>query len=226
MRCLVALVVAGSLCVQVSAQTTKDKAAAEAYVARLAAIVNRMTDAETPKHPELMETQNLKLRYTVGPTGHVQSVEILSANPHRRGAETLARLIKDIVFPPYPKELLQSGANRIDGILDWRGQFHVAETKTYNQYNLEVHKMLQDDVLPAFNTSRHPLAVDYEFYLNEKGRVVRFSAHAKTGGTWAEQVLVRSIRRLKFPAVPAKVFQELGEKPPLRIYGTMEWEPK
>jgi len=86
--------------------------------------------------------------------------------------------------------------------------------------------MLEDDVIPAFSTPSHRLEVDYEFYLDARGRVASLATHAKAGGQWAEQIIARSIRRLKFPPVPAQVFEELKQKPPLRIFGTITWDPR
>src|SRR5207248_10998718 len=49
--------------------------------------------------------------------------------------------------------------------------------------------------------------------------------HAKAGGQSAEQIVARSIRRIKCPPIPAEVLKELDEKPPMKIYGTMSWDP-
>jgi hypothetical protein len=90
---------------------------------------------------------------------------------------------------------------------------------------MRVHKILQDDVRSSFNAPHH-LEVDYEFYLDARGHVTSTKVHAKAGGQSAEQIIVRSIRRLKFPPIPPQVFKELQEKPPLRIFGTMSWDPE
>jgi hypothetical protein len=68
--------------------------------------------------------------------------------------------------------------------------------------------------------------VDYEFYLDAQGLVVNLHANAKAGGSWAERAIADSIRALKCPPVPPQVFKELDQKPPLRIYGTLSWDPK
>jgi hypothetical protein len=68
--------------------------------------------------------------------------------------------------------------------------------------------------------------VDYEFYLDRQGHVTSMKVHAKAGGQWAEQIMARSIRRLKCPPIPPQVFKELEEKPPLKIFGTMSWDPQ
>ena len=99
------------------------------------------------------------------------------------------------------------------------------ETPTAYDYNMRVHHILQDDVTPSFHAPRH-LEVDYEFYLNSHGHVTSMKVHAKAGGQSAEQIIARSIRRIKCPPIPPKVFKELEQKPPLRIYGTMTWDPK
>jgi hypothetical protein len=95
----------------------------------------------------------------------------------------------------------------------------------YYKYNLLVHKMLEEKVAPAFSKQAHRLEVDYEFNLDFQGRVTSLKTHAKAGGQEAEQTIARSIRALKFPAVPAQVFIELNQPPPLRIWGTLSWEP-
>jgi hypothetical protein len=95
----------------------------------------------------------------------------------------------------------------------------------YYKYNLRVHKMLEDKVAPAFGTQTHRVEVDYEFNLDFQGHVTSLKTHAKAGGQWAEQTIARGIRALNFPAVPAQVFIDLKEEPPLRIYGTMTWDP-
>jgi hypothetical protein len=99
------------------------------------------------------------------------------------------------------------------------------EDSAYYRYNMRVHRMLQDDLMPAFHAPHH-LEVDYEFYLDRQGHLTSMKVHAKAGGQWAEQIMARSIRRLKCPPIPSQVFKELEEKPPLRIFGTMSWDPQ
>jgi hypothetical protein len=88
-----------------------------------------------------------------------------------------------------------------------------------------VHKIMQTDLEPSFHAAYH-LEVDYEFYLNPDGKLTSMRVHAKAGGQSAEQIVARSIRRIKCPPIPPKVFKELKEKPPLKIYGTMTWDPR
>jgi hypothetical protein len=214
------------MCFHAVAHASEKKSAADAYARRLAAIVDRLIDSELSKHQELLNAVSMKLRYNVDRTGRVQNVDILSAEPDLRGAKTVARLLKAMAFPPFPKELLQEGADRIEGHLNWTRSGQDPKNSSYYRYNLRVHKMLEDDVIPAFSTPSHRLEVDYEFYLDARGRVVSLATHAKTGGQWAEQITARSIRGLKFPPVPAQVFEELKQKPPLRIFGTMTWDPR
>src|ERR1700760_25721 len=90
----------------------------------------------------------------------------------------------------------------------------------YYKYNMRVHKLLQDKVKPLFTGQPARFEVHYEFYLDAQGHVTSLNAHAKAGGKWAEQTLVDSIRSLKCPPIPPQVFNELKEKPPLKIYGT------
>ena len=225
MRYLTALTIS-LMCFHAVARAAEKKSAADAYAGQLAAIVDRLIDSELPKHRELLNTVSMKLRYNVGRTGHVQNVDILSAEPDRRGAKTVARLLKAAGFPPFPKELLQEGADRIEGNLNWMRSGQKPNNSSYYRYNLRVHKLLQDEVAPAFSTSSRRLEVDYEFYLDAQGRVVSLKSHPKAGGGRAEQIIARSIRRLKFPPVPVQVFEELKQKPPLKIFGTMTWDPR
>jgi hypothetical protein len=101
-----------------------------------------------------------------------------------------------------------------------------AATPAFDKYNLRVHKMLQDQVRPAFVTQPRRLEVDYEFYVDAHGRVVNLHANAKAGGGWAERAIADAIRALKCPPVSPQVFKELEQKPPLKIYGTLSWDPK
>ena len=90
-----------------------------------------------------------------------------------------------------------------------------AESPTYYKYRMQVHKIMQGDLEPSFHAS-YRLEVDYEFYLDPHGDLTRMKVHAKAGGKWAEQVVARSIRRIKCPPIPPKVFKEIREKPPLK----------
>jgi hypothetical protein len=76
----------------------------------------------------------------------------------------------------------------------------------------------KEKVRPAFATQPVRLDVDYEFYVNARGRMVNMHAYSKTGGRWAERAIADSIRALKCPPVPPQVFKELEQKPPLKIY--------
>lgn len=95
----------------------------------------------------------------------------------------------------------------------------------YYKYNLRVHKMLEEEVAPALSKQTERLEVDYEFKLDFQGRVTSLKTHAKAGGQRAEQTIARGIRALKCPPVPAQVFIELNQNPPLNINGTMSWDP-
>lgn len=196
------------------------------YTSRVAAIVNQVIDAELSKRPELANTESMELTYLLDRTGHVQEVNILAAKPNRKGAKTMARLLKAISFPPFPKELLDAGALSTEGHLDWKRTPAQSDDSPFDRYNLRVHKLLQDEVASQFKTSARRLEVDYEFYLNARGRVVGFKTHPKAGGHLAEQIVVHAIQKLKFPPVPAAVFRELQQKPPLKIFGTFTWEPQ
>ena len=135
-------------------------------------------------------------------------------------------LSRSTAFPPYPKDVLQQGVDSIAGELDWKWVPDKPEESAYYRYNMRVHNILQQDVAPAFSSSSQRIEVDYEFYLDAQGRVVTYKTHAKAGGHSAEEIIVLSIRRLKFPPVPSQVFKEMEKKPPLKIFGTMTWDPQ
>jgi hypothetical protein len=214
------------VCLHAIAHAADKRSATEAYVKRISAIVDRLIDSEISKDPKRLNRVSMKLRYVVDRYGRVQKVEIISAKPDRRAANTVTRVLKATTFPPFPRDVLQEGTDQIEGELNWARSMENSGGSPYYNYNIIVHKILEEDVIPTFSTSSHRLEVDYEFYLDAKGHVVRFKTHAKAGGDWAEQIIARSIRRLTFPPVPSQVFKELEQKPPLRIFGTMTWDPR
>jgi hypothetical protein len=155
-----------------------------------------------------------------------------TSRTHDSSAEKLVvEAITAITFPPIPMDAqLEVGA----GYLELEADVTLAadaltaakiEAPTAYEYNMRVHHILEADVGPSFHAPHH-LEVDYEFYLNPQGQVTSMKVHAKAGGPSAEQILSGSIRRIKCPPIPAKVFKELERKPPLRIYGTMTWDPQ
>ncbi len=160
--------------------------------------MNGLIESEITKHPERLNPSgfSVKLRYHVGPNGRVQATEIISAKPDRSTANRIAYLIRSTAFPPYPKDILYKERTHDPGELDWKWVPDKPEESAYYRYNMRVHNILQQDVAPAFSSSSQPLEVDYEFYLDAQGRVVTYKTHAKAGGHSAEEIIVRSIRRL------------------------------
>ncbi|HEX4630478.1 MAG TPA: hypothetical protein VH188_05890 [Chthoniobacterales bacterium] len=229
MRYLAALTMSVA-CFHLTAQAAEKSSPAAAYNDRLAAISKKALEAELTKHPERLSGTSMKLRYTVDRNGRVHNVKVMSRTPDGWAETTAVRVLAETKFPPIPMDVqLEVGAGYIDAQaeLSYHAEAAAAWKKdsAYYRYNMHVHKMLQDDLNLTFNAPHH-LEVDYEFFLSAQGHVTSMKVHAKAGGQWAEQILVRSIRRLKFPPIPPQVFKELQEKPPLRIFGTMSWDPQ
>jgi hypothetical protein len=229
MRYLAALTIS-LVCFHLTAEAAEKSSPTAAYNDRLAAISKKALNAELSKHPERLSGASMKLRYTVDRNGRVHNVKVVSRTPDGWAEKTAARVLAEIKFPPIPMDVqLEVGAGYIDAEADLSYHAEAAaawrKDSAYYRYNMHVHKMLQDDLRPAFNAPHH-LEVDYEFYLDAQGHVASTKVHAKAGGQWAEQIIVRSIRRLNFPPIPPQVLKDLQEKPPLRIFGTMSWDPE
>jgi len=118
MRYLTALTIS-LICFHTSVVAAEKKSPADACTQRIGAIVNRLIDSELPKLPDLRNAFSVKLRYHVAPSSRVQRIEIISAQPDRSAANTIARLIRSTTFPPFPKDLLQQ-ADDIVGELEWK----------------------------------------------------------------------------------------------------------
>jgi hypothetical protein len=207
--------------------------ATRAYNNQITAIAGRAINSEVTKHPERLSGVSMKLLYNVDQRGRVHNVRVVSGKPDRWAEKTAVRVLEAIKFPPIPKNVLQDlGMDHIEAAADVSYQVELQPPATENvdsahyKYDTRVHKMLQDEVKPIFSAQGHRLEVDYEFYLDPQGRVTDLHADAKAGGRWAERAIAESIRAVKFPPVPPKVFEELKQKPPLKIYGTMTWDPK
>jgi hypothetical protein len=230
MRYLTALIT-GLVCFHAMASAAEKSSATAAYNDRLAEIAKRALDAELLKHPERLNGVSMKLRYTVDRDGHVHNVKVISRTPDRWPERTAVRVLAATKFPPIPMDVqLEVGAGHIDaeaavGYNAEAPSTSKEEHSAYYRYNMRVHKILQDDLMPDFHAPHH-LEVDYEFYLDRQGHLTSMKVHAKAGGQGVEQLMARSIRRLKYPPVPPQVFKELQEKPPLRIFGTMSWDPQ
>jgi TonB family protein len=230
MRYLAALTTS-LICFHAIAQAAEKSSPTAAYNERLAEIAKKALEAELLKHPERLTGVSMKLRYSVDRDGRVHNVKVVSRTPDRWAEKTAVRVLAATKFPPIPIDVqLEVGAGYIEAeaAVGYNAEAPSAsnnENSAYYRYNMRVHKMLQEDLMPAFHAPHHQ-EVDYEFYLDRQGHVTSTKVHAKAGGQWAEQITARSIRRLKCPPIPPQVFKELEEKPPLRIFGTMSWDPQ
>ena len=230
MRYLAALTTS-LMCFHATAQATEKASPTAAYNGRLAEIARQALNAELFKHPERLSGVSMKLRYAVDRDGRVHNVKVMSRTPDRWAEKTAVRVLAATKFPPIPIDVqLEVGAGHIDAEAEvsYNAEAPSASKKeeaAYYRYNMRVHKMLQHDLMPAFHAPHH-LEVDYEFSLDRQGHVTSIKVHAKAGGQWAEQIIARSIHRLKCPPIPPQVFKELEQKSPLRIYGTMTWDPQ
>ena len=225
-----AVMIASAMCFHAPALAVGKLPAADAYNERLKTIVNKALHSALMKHPSLNGVA-MKIHYAVDRDGHVHNVKVMSRAHDHSAEKIVAKTLAGITFPPIP----------IDAQLEVRaGYFELeaevtlatdalsvdkAEFPTYYNYRMQVHKMMLDDLEPSFHAPHH-VEVDYEFYLGPNGNLTSMKVHAKAGGQWAEQVVARSIRRIKYPPIPAKVFKELKEKPPLKIYGTLTRDPR
>jgi hypothetical protein len=227
------LLIAALICLQGIMQETsaaaKKTSPTERYNAQVATIARRAIASALSKQRPPRDV-SFKLRYVIGPDGKVYNVTIVSFESDPRAEKTAVQALKAGTFPPIPKDVRQEvRMDYLDEEVDVSyhgGPSTDAATPAFDKYNLRVHEMLQDQLRLSFATQPYHLEVDYEFYLDRQGHVTSMKLHAKAGGQWAEQVMARSIRALKWPSVPPQVFKELDQKPPLKIYGTLSWDPK
>src|SRR5262245_60367251 len=182
---------------------------AEAYNERLKTISNKALRSALMKHRDRLNGVTMKLEYVVDRDGHVHNVKATSRTLDSVAEKIVADAIAAITFPPIPMDAqIEVGA----GYFELEAEVTLAadaltaakiHTPTAYDYNMRVHHILQDDVAPSFHAPHH-LEVDYEFYLNSQGQVTSMKVHAKAGGRSAEQIISRSIRRIKCPPIPAK----------------------
>jgi hypothetical protein len=228
------LLIAALICLQGIVQRTSVAAQktslAERYNAHVTKIARRAIDSALSKYPTHLKDVSMKLRYVIDPDGKVYNVTVVSFKSDAWLEKTAVQALKATTFPPIPKDVRQE--LRMDYLEEEADVSYHSEASTdaatpaFDKYNLRVHKMLQDQVRPAFATQPSRLEVDYEFYLDAQGRVVSLKTNPKAGGPRAEKIIADSIRALRCPAVPPQVFKELDQKPPLKIYGTLNWDPK
>ena len=225
-----AVLIASVMCFHALALAAGKLPAADAYNARLKTIVDKALHSALMKHPSLNGTA-VKIHYAVDRDGHVHNVKVISRTHDSSAERIVANTLAAITFPPIPIDAqLEVGAGYFE--LDAEVTLATdalavdkAESPTYYNYRMQVHKIMQDDLEPSFHAPYH-LEVDYEFYLDPHGDLTSMKVHAKAGGKSTEQIVAHSIRRIKCPPIPPKVFKELKEKPPLKIYGTMTWDPR
>jgi hypothetical protein len=227
-----AILAASVMCFHVLALAAGGKLpAADAYNERLKTIANKALHSALMKHPDRLNGVAMKIHYSVDRDGHVHNVKVMSRTHDSSAENIVADALAATTFPPIPIDAqIEVGA----GYFEVEAEVTLAadaltaskiEAPTAYDYNMRVHHILQDDVGPSFHAPHH-LEVDYEFYLNSQGHVTSMRVHAKAGGQSAEQIISRSIHRIKCPPIPPKVFKELEQKPPLKIYGTLTWDPQ
>lgn len=230
-RAIFSVVLAANLiCFNALAAPAGKYPAADAYNDKLKAIVNKALHSALMKHKDRLNGLAMKTHYVVDRDGHVHNVRVTSQTHDKAAEKIVTDTIAAITFPPVPSDVqIEVGAGyfEVEGELSLAADALTAskfETPAAYEYNMLVHRILTNDLKPSFHAP-HRLEVDYEFYLNSEGRVVSMNVHAKAGGRAAEQIISRSIQRIKCPPIPPKVFRELEQKPPLRIFGTMTWDP-
>jgi hypothetical protein len=215
---------------QETSAAAKKTSLAERYNVQVARIAKRAIDSALSKHLARLKDVSFKVRYLIGPDGKVYNVTVVSFKSDASLENTAVQALKATTFPPPPKDVRQElRENYLEEEADV--SYHSepstdVATPAFDKYNLRVHEMLQDQARRTFGTPPGRFEVDYEFYVDDQGRVVNLHAYAKAGGSWAERGIADSIRALKCPAVPPQVFKELEQKPPLKIYGTLSWDPK
>ena len=206
-------------------------AAADAYNEQLKKVVNKALHSALMKHLDRLNGFAMTIHYAVDRDGHVHNVKVTSRTHDSSAEKIVADALDAITFPPIPIDAqLEVGAGYFELSADVTLATDAlsvdkAEIPTYYNYRMQVHKIMQGDLESSFHAPYH-LEVDYEFYLDPHGDLTSMKVHARAGGQWAEQIVARSIRRIKCPPIPPKVFKELEQKPPLKIYGTMTWDPR
>jgi hypothetical protein len=227
---LLVVLAASVMCFHALALSASKLPAADAYNEQLKKVVDKALHSALMKHLDRLNGLAMTIHYAVDRDGHVHNVKVMSRTHDSSAEKIVADALTAITFPPIPIDAqLEVGA----GYLELSAEVTLAtdalsvdkaELPTYYNYRMRVHKMMQDDLASSFRGPT-PLEVDYEFYLDPEGHVTSMKVHAKAGGQSAEEAISRSIRRIKYPPIPPNVFKELEEKPPLRIYGTLTWEP-
>ena len=199
------LLIATLICLQGIMQQTsaaaKKTSLAEKYNTQVAGIARRAIDSALSKHPARLKDVSIKLRYVIGPDGKVYNVTVVSFKSDAWVEKTAVQALRAIAFPPIPKDVRQE--LRKDYLEEEADVSCHSEASTdtatpaFDKYNLRVHKILQDQVRPAFTTQPRRLEVDYDFYLDAQGRVTTLHAYATAGGRWAERAIADSITALK-----------------------------
>ncbi|MGI8955832.1 MAG: hypothetical protein ACR2II_02815 [Chthoniobacterales bacterium] len=97
-------------------------------------------------------------------------------------------------------------------------------------YHQQVHTMLQAAVAPELMRHHQRLnggSVKYEFQLDTRGHLVSISAHPTKGSRWGEQLLLRTVRSLKFPPVPSEAMKQERQEGHkfIEVTGDMGWSP-
>jgi len=226
-----AVLAASVMCFRALALAAGKLSAADAYNEQLKTIAQKALHSALMKHPDRLNGVAMKIHYVVDRDGHVHNVKVMSRTHDSSAENIVANALAATTFPPIPIDAqleIRAGYFEVEAEVTLAADALTAskiETPTAYDYNMRVHRILQDNVMRSFHAPGH-LEVDYEFYLDSQGHVTSMKIHAKAGGQSAEQIMARSIRRIKCPSIPPKVFKELEQKPPLKIYGTMIWDPQ
>ena len=127
--------------------------AADAYNARLKTILDKALHSALMKHPSLNGTA-MKIHYAVDRDGHVHNVKVISRTHDSSAESIVAKTLAAITFPPIPIDAqLEVGAGYFE--LDAEVTLATdalavdkAESPTYYNYRMQVHKIMQSDLEP------------------------------------------------------------------------------
>jgi hypothetical protein len=151
-----AVLTASLICFHATAQAAEKSSPTAAYNERLAEI------AKQAQHPERLNGVSMKLRYIVDRDGRVHNLKVVSRTPDRWAEKMAVRVLAATKFPPIPIDVqLEVGAGHIDAEAEvsYSAEAPSAskkENSAYYRYNMRVHKMLQDDLMPAFPRAASP----------------------------------------------------------------------
>ncbi len=162
------MLTASMMCFHALALAAGKSSAADAYNERLKMIANKALHSVLMKHPDHLNGVTMKIHYVVDRDGHVHNVKVMSRTHDTSAEKIVAGAIAATTFPPVPIDAqleVRSGYFELDAEVTLAADALTAskiETPTAYDYNMRVHHILQDDVVPLFHAPHH-LEVDYEF---------------------------------------------------------------